>query len=626
LSLFHDHSDPDTDYPDPSDPATPTMSGTSMAAPLAAAVAALVWSQNPDWSADQVRQRLYASADPIDSLPCNNFPGDLIDSDTVGKALDFDGVNEALEHNTAPRPTSITVETVTRFHQIGTTQVVVGMEDGNFVDRKRSCWLGIDSSDRAKFLIYLPEGEFVNLLGATSVSYTGHSFYVAGKHDESTGNTGLWVDDTEEASGTNVKPMRDTGNYGWAIAKASPDRSTHYLNGDVSEVRISKIARPDEWLRATYHTLFRTLFIEATSSSTSSSWENYKQYTIDSAKVDSDLTDFPVTIILDSDDSDFFIELLQDSDGKKIKVTTDLAGTNQCYVEIEHFSASSQKCVLHTKIPSISSSSDTEIYLWYDRDQPDNTTYVGDTGDAVAQNVWDDDFLGVYHMAQEPGSGTQPRIKDSTSNGYDLASENMESGYAYKMGTGRINAFQAVYTDNPPVNRPPVLDPIEAKSVNEGDPLEFTITASDPDPGDGLTYTASNLPTEANFNPATQFFSWTPGFGDTGNYTVTFTVTDDGTPPASDFEDVTITVGDVNRPPTADFTWTTRRKRVRFTDNSNDDDGTIVSWFWNFGDGNTSDEQNPTHRYRLRGTYTVTLTVTDDDGTTDTIGKNATVQ
>jgi hypothetical protein len=90
-------------------------------------------------------------------------------------------------------------------------------------------------------------------------------------------------------------------------------------------------------------------------------------------------------------------------------------------------------------------------------------------------------------------------------------------------------------------NLPPVLDPIGAKSVDEGEQLEFIITATDPD-GDALTYSASNVPAGASFDPVTQTFTWTPAFGEAGNYAVTFTVTDDGTPPLSDSEEVTITV------------------------------------------------------------------------------------
>jgi outer membrane protein assembly factor BamB len=40
------------------------------------------------------------------------------------------------------------------------------------------------------------------------------------------------------------------------------------------------------------------------------------------------------------------------------------------------------------------------------------------------------------------------------------------------------------------------------------------------------------------------------------------------------------------------------------------------SWLWNFGDGQTSTLQNPTHSYTNPGNYTVTLTVTDNSGNT----------
>jgi hypothetical protein len=88
-----------------------------------------------------------------------------------------------------------------------------------------------------------------------------------------------------------------------------------------------------------------------------------------------------------------------------------------------------------------------------------------------------------------------------------------------------------------------VLNTIGAKSVDEGDLLSFTISASDPD-GDILTYSASNLPSGANFNSGTRTFSWTPAIGDAGNYNVQFTVTDNGSPPESDLEIVAITVVD----------------------------------------------------------------------------------
>jgi PKD repeat protein len=50
---------------------------------------------------------------------------------------------------------------------------------------------------------------------------------------------------------------------------------------------------------------------------------------------------------------------------------------------------------------------------------------------------------------------------------------------------------------------------------------------------------------------------------------------------------------------------------VSFSDAST---GIVETWSWNFGDGGTSSEENPTHAYNITGSYTVTLTVTGPDG------------
>ena len=59
---------------------------------------------------------------------------------------------------------------------------------------------------------------------------------------------------------------------------------------------------------------------------------------------------------------------------------------------------------------------------------------------------------------------------------------------------------------------------------------------------------------------------------------------------------------------------------------STDLDGTIASYFWNFGDGATSTTQNPQHTYTVAGKYVVILTVTDNLGvqTTETVSIAAT--
>jgi PKD repeat protein len=85
----------------------------------------------------------------------------------------------------------------------------------------------------------------------------------------------------------------------------------------------------------------------------------------------------------------------------------------------------------------------------------------------------------------------------------------------------------------------------------------------------------------------------------------------------------------INQPPIADFTWApsnpTTQSIVQFTDLSYDPVGDIVNWTWDFGDGNSSFNQHPTHQYNNPGTYTVFLTVIDNDGANDSVSKDVIV-
>lgn len=53
---------------------------------------------------------------------------------------------------------------------------------------------------------------------------------------------------------------------------------------------------------------------------------------------------------------------------------------------------------------------------------------------------------------------------------------------------------------------------------------------------------------------------------------------------------------------------------VSFTGSGTDSDGEISEYYWDFDDGTTSNEQNPTHTFQLVDTYNVLFTVTDDGG------------
>ncbi len=135
-----------------------------------------------------------------------------------------------------------------------------------------------------------------------------------------------------------------------------------------------------------------------------------------------------------------------------------------------------------------------------------------------------------------------------------------------------------------------------------------------------------------------QITNWLWDFGDTntstlqnpdhtyltaGQYTVTLTVTT----AANCSNDISSLI-DVAQTPNASFTFmnnTCAGEGVFFTDQSVANQGSILTWNWDFGDTNTSQNQNPAISYATSGTYTVNLIVTTDLGCLDSVKQNITI-
>ncbi|HKZ63990.1 MAG TPA: PKD domain-containing protein [Thermoplasmata archaeon] len=139
------------------------------------------------------------------------------------------------------------------------------------------------------------------------------------------------------------------------------------------------------------------------------------------------------------------------------------------------------------------------------------------------------------------------------------------------------------------------------------------------------TFTFTSTSTDSDGTIVTT--SWDLGDGATDSGTTvthayvtrqTFTITlivwdDDGATATS-----TLSVSVGNRPPTAVLAVTPDAGDVgtvfTFDGSASTDDGTIVAFAWDFGDGTAGSGVVVTHRYARNGTFAVTLTVTDDGG------------
>jgi hypothetical protein len=142
------------------------------------------------------------------------------------------------------------------------------------------------------------------------------------------------------------------------------------------------------------------------------------KFTIDHTLVSADLTDQPHKIWLSADSgvshADFTAFFAEMTDANKLKIScTTYDGTTEFYVEVVSWDAANKVAELYGDIPAVSTAGDTDIYLYFDSRQLDNSTYVGVTGSTPAKAVWDSNFKAVYHMND---GADNAHIYDSTAN------------------------------------------------------------------------------------------------------------------------------------------------------------------------------------------------------------------
>jgi len=249
-------------------------------------------------------------------------------------------------------------------------------------------------------------------------------------------------------------------------------------------------------------------------------------------------------------------------------------------------------------------------------------------------------MAGLPNYTVDEGKQLYFTVSANDPNGDTLiySASNLPAGASLDPGTGRFswipdysqagsynlqfiasNARQLTDSKNVSIgvnhaDRSPVMAAIPVYTINAERSLAFNISASDPDSGDVLAYSAVALPSGASFDPASRMFNWTPDTA--GTYTVIFRVSDGQ---LSDSKAAKIVVngasGDGAPVMSAIPSYSVKTgKLVSFSVKATDPDGDALSyWAVNLPSGagfNTSTQKfswTPT----IAGTYNVTFTVSD---------------
>jgi PKD repeat protein len=169
------------------------------------------------------------------------------------------------------------------------------------------------------------------------------------------------------------------------------------------------------------------------------------------------------------------------------------------------------------------------------------------------------------------------------------------------------------YSPKSPVSGERVYFNAEASSDSDGDVVLFQW-----DFGDGAAAQGKMVSHIYSFDRET-------------TVTVTLKVTDNLGGEGVTSTDIVISAGAENSKPSADFTYSPLSPKlddiVYFNGESSTDDGDIVAYEWDFGDGDTAQGVKVNHRYGFTNTTTVvvSLKVTDDQGAQDIESKEITV-
>lgn len=211
-----------------------------------------------------------------------------------------------------------------------------------------------------------------------------------------------------------------------------------------------------------------------------------------------------------------------------------------------------------------------------------------------------DGYYSIFLLPNQVDPVSMPMtIQTSSTSTYEfMVLDGCESPAAFSTSTVTVHELPQIMLDaNPKVGCAPL-------TVNFAD-----LTQPNPQ---GWTWDFGDIVSESN---SAQIESPKHTYEDDGLYDVSLSITTD----EGCFVDTLLeNYIEVYPNPTADFEMSDDlvsllKADVEFTDQS---EGNITNWYWDFGDGEESNNQNPDHRYEQVGIYNVVLEVVSIHGCT----------
>jgi hypothetical protein len=300
----------------------------------------------------------------------------------------------------------------------------------SWYDGTKNMQLGFGSAGNdLNRIVYLFVGTSASSTIAASTGNLATGFHHVVTTFDGTSTIHIYVD------GVNV----DGGTWDGSVTAYSADSTTLYLgqrgggasfvNGQLDEMRISKSVRSADWTLTEFRNqsspaTFYSIGAASTQGGGSGGYSFNRTITIDHTKVpNTDQSNFPLLV---SGTYSYLATTanggnVTSSNGFDIVFASDAAGTLPLSFEREAYSATTGQVTFWVKVPTVSHTTDTVIYMLYG-----NSAVTTDQSNKSA--VWDGNYVGVFHLSDNAANTT---VLDSTSNadnGTAAANTNTKTG------------------------------------------------------------------------------------------------------------------------------------------------------------------------------------------------------